>query len=575
MTEKQFRWLTGALIVFAAFLAYANTFANEFVWDDASSILLHQDVQNPARFARLFTHDQHAYGRGQGNFYRPLVSVSFMIDTWLARPSSPGPQSGQPAMSPISPFLYHVSNILWHAAVGVALFALMTLLGAPRPVRLLAPLLYIVHPLHTEAIAYISGRADPMASFFMLAALCCAIGLPEKRNAGWCAGLFGAALLSKESAVIFPFLLLLAVIIVRNRPDSPDTAQKPASLFPLLVCGAMLGGYAVLRMTVLHFGGGGASNAAPLLKRLAEAGQAFALYLQLIFAPRGLHMERTLDGVPASLAVLGWILIAVFVASAIGAYRARKNRLALALGFFLVAWLPISGIFPLNAPMAEHWMYLPMLGFVWAVIEILWMALGRGPLRYALYGACYVACVALVAMTAQRNYDWRSNQSIYVATLEKSPASIRVNFNLGVTYEDITGNPSGARRQFERVLELYRERKAARGETGAAESFYEDELEAHLSLGRIYAGEQLLDQAAYHFELLRRVDVNDSNANTIGKGYLEYAKLLMSVGRADDARKLLDEGIQRIPALKQQKEAYDKAQPSADQPATELQPPAG
>lgn len=569
MTEKQFRILTAALIVFATLLAYANTYANEFVWDDASSILLHQDVRHPSRVLQLFMKDQHAYGRGEGNFYRPLVSLSFMIDAVLSRGQAPVPGTSQ-MQEALSPFVFHISNALWHALAGIAFFALITALKAPRPVRVLAPLLYVVHPLHTEAVAYISGRADPLAGAFVLLALSCAIALPKGKNAVWCGCLFGAALLSKESATIFPFLLLLVALVLRRRPDSEDTTESPRTSFtgPLVVSGVILGVYAALRFTVLRFAGLQESATAPLAQRIKEAGQSFALYVKLVFAPTGLHMERTLDGVPGWTAIAGWLLIVAVVGMTFAAYATKRNRLAFALGFFLLTWFPVSGIFPLNAPMAEHWMYLPLIGFAWAVFELLWEVCGSNPLRYPVYAATYAAVVALISLTAQRNYDWRSNESLYVATLKENPGSIRVNFNLGVTYEDLVGNTSGARRQFERVLDLYRERKEVLGETGDGARYYDDELEAHLSLARIFAAKNLPAKAASHYETLRRVSVNDSNEPLIASAYAEYANLLAAVGQRDEAIQLLSEGMGRVPSLKQRAEQLGRPR----QPATQQLP---
>lgn len=565
MSEKQFRWAVAALLIFAALLAYANSFANDFVWDDASSILLHQDVQNPANILQLFTKDQHAYGRGQGNFYRPLVSLTFMIDTWLSRPVVPeGVQ--QPTQLLLSPFIFHVSNTLWHAAAAIAFFALMTIAGAPRPIRVLAPLLYVVHPLHTEAVTYISGRADPMAGALVLGALCCALAFSANRNVVWSSILFVAALLSKESATIYPFLLLLAVLVLRPalKSDEAGTTAKRSFLLPLISAGVIVGVYAALRFTVLRFASRGESVTSSLMQRVTEAGQAFALYVKLMVVPTNLHMERTLEGVPGWAAAAGWVLIIAFAATAFVAYTAKRERLAFALGFFLITWLPISGIFPLNAPMAEHWMYLPMLGFIWALFEIVWMLAGATVLRYPAYAIGYAACLAFTLVTAQRNYDWRNNESLYVATLKQNPNTIRVAFNLGVTYEDLIGNESGARREFERVLALYKERKETQGNT---DTYFDDEMEAHLSLGRLYAAEQKLNQAAAHFETLRRVSVNESNSEIIANGYLEYARLLASIGRADEAKKLIEEGTSRVPALQQQREAAVRAREAAAQQA--------
>ena len=78
--EMPFRWFAAATLVLLGCIASANSFTGEFVWDDASSILLHKHVQDPARLGQLFREDLHAFGRGQGNFYRPMLAVSFMAD---------------------------------------------------------------------------------------------------------------------------------------------------------------------------------------------------------------------------------------------------------------------------------------------------------------------------------------------------------------------------------------------------------------------------------------------------------------------------------------------------------------
>ncbi|MCH7909056.1 MAG: hypothetical protein IIB38_05500, partial [Candidatus Hydrogenedentes bacterium] len=135
-----------AAIVVLGFVAYANTFHGEFVWDDASSILLHENVQDTSRFFQLFGQDQHAFAGGQGNFYRPLVSASFMLDYALSHPkSSP---TGPPSSSVPEPgtFFFHLSSVSWHVLAAVFLFLLMNALGAPRLVCAVCPLVYVVHP---------------------------------------------------------------------------------------------------------------------------------------------------------------------------------------------------------------------------------------------------------------------------------------------------------------------------------------------------------------------------------------------------------------------------------------------
>src|SRR5512145_2849251 len=89
-SDAGFRRLILLLLALACIAAYANTLSGAWVWDDASSVLLHKHVQDPGRFFQLFREDQHAFGRGQGNFYRPLVSASFMLDYQLSGAPPPG-----------------------------------------------------------------------------------------------------------------------------------------------------------------------------------------------------------------------------------------------------------------------------------------------------------------------------------------------------------------------------------------------------------------------------------------------------------------------------------------------------
>ena len=173
-SESQFRvWVTVAVCL-VGWAAYWNTFSGDFVWDDASSVLLNEHIQDPSFLGQLFREDQHAFGRGQGNFYRPLVNVSFMADYAVAK--RPG---ADPAVFP-----FHVTNTLWHVAAALLLLGLLTAAGAPRFVRAAVPLIYVAHPLHTEAIAYISGRADPMSAAFLFAGT--PVRHPRPRRPGGC-----------------------------------------------------------------------------------------------------------------------------------------------------------------------------------------------------------------------------------------------------------------------------------------------------------------------------------------------------------------------------------------------------
>lgn len=543
MPAGQFRLAAAVLIATAALLAYANTFRGEFVWDDVSSVLLHEHVKDPSQFFQLFREDQHAFGRGQGNFYRPLVAASFMLDYALSKPA---------AGAELSPFLFHATNIFWHAAAAVLLFALLARLSAPRAVQVVAPLLYVVHPLHTEAVSYISGRADMMSAAFMYGGLFLAAGEPVRwgrrvAQVLLVAVCFVGALLSKESAFIFPVLagLLIFRPVAGVEGKLRAYARRSAPFFASV---AILVVYGVLRTTVLHFG----TQAAPdtgLGRRLVEMLQAYALYGRLLVVPTGLHMERTLDGAGVLTALAGALLLAGTVVLAVVSWRRGYRRASLGLIWFLASWLPISGIFPLNAPMAEHWMYVPMAGLIWAATELLYAGARPAKARYGLAGAAFAAGLLFLGLTVNRNRDWHDNESIFLATLEQNPHSTRVQYNLAVTYEDLLGNPSAARRHYEAVIDTYREKK--RGMLGGGkETFYDEELESHLSLGRIYADRRQFNEAAEHFSTVMRVEPNAANRALRATAAFGLGRCFMATGDMQKAAELFKQAAAGRPDLK-------------------------
>ncbi|MFP4192072.1 MAG: hypothetical protein ACLFU6_08390 [Candidatus Hydrogenedentota bacterium] len=551
----------GAAIVLAGLLAYANTVGHDFVWDDASSILLHRHVQDPAQFTQLFQEDQHAFGRGEGNHYRPLTAASFMLDFALAH----GRPEGDPetwGIPDVEAFLFQVSNVLWHILAGVFLLGILTRAGVPLVIRWIVPLLWVAHPLHTQAVAYISGRADPLAAAFMFAAVFLYLqqGGAGRKAAAWTGTLVlgAAAVLSRESAAILPVLLLLfastrphlqrAETLAEDEPASEKPPLHWSHFVPPLIAGAGIVVYGALRLTVLAFAPVMEGPVTPFTQRLVEAFQAFALYIRLLFAPTGLHMERTLDGVPGWVALIGLVLFLACCGLLAYCFWNGRRRAATGMAWFLLTWLPIAGVFPLNAPMAEHWMYVPMAGFWWAIAELIWAKLpsGRAP-QTAFAAAAGALALAFLALTAARNEDWRDNESLYRSTLEHNPNSIRVHFNLAVTYEDLLDNPAGARRHFEQVLALYESREA---EEETVVRFYDDRLEAHLSLGRLYLEAGRYQDAIDNFLVLLQVEPEGRYGAMAGEAAFGIGRALLAAGQTEEALGYFDYASELRPDLR-------------------------
>ncbi len=574
MSESRFNWAVAVLLLLVCCIAYVNTLDGDWVWDDVSSVLLHRHVQQPSQFFQLFREDQHAFGRGQGNFYRPLVAASFMLDYYVSGGPSPDEYDTR-ALPEVSPFLFHVTNMLWHYLAALLFFLLLHQLGAPRFVKMAAPLVFVAHPLHTEAVAYISGRADMMSAVGIFAALCFAVtAIRLERPLLGVAGAalcFVGGLLSKESTLIYPVLLLFVfVYLVTSAPvdkDAKANVDHPRlwRLLPLISSFVILVGYLVLRTTVLRFAEGDAMAAAPLSQRLFETIQSLGVYAQLLFMPVGLHMERTLDNVSSAYALVGALFLVLLIATAALSWKhgaAHSKRIALGLMWLMAAWLPISGIFPLNAPLAEHWMYVPMAGFWWALAEIAWRVCQSSARRQQVAAAIILAtCVVFVVMTAHRNRDWGSNERLFRATLRQNPNTVRVHYNLAVTYDNLMQNYAGARRHYERYLEL---RAAERAADMDQAIFTGDDIEVRLSLGRVLLESGEYVEAVNVLAPLRQLADIDAWRPTAAMASFQAGQALLALGDMAQAHVFFDTAIQMHPELTGEVEGIMSGMPFYD-----------
>ncbi|HOV33487.1 MAG TPA: hypothetical protein PLX23_09005 [Candidatus Hydrogenedens sp.] len=497
-TERKFFFYF--ILICTALLAYANTLDNDWVWDDVSSVLIHKHVQDPKEFFQLFLEDQHAFGRGQGNFYRPLVSVSFMIDYLLSFKSIDVTNTSE--IPNISPLVFHITNSLWHACVVLLIFILLNKLKVPLFVSFWTSLVYCVHPISTEAVAYISGRADMMSTAFMLAGIIICIKYVAEENTVKeylyliaCPLFFVMGLLSKESAYIFPILLTLVLFFISIDKDL-QSSKKEGILkkwIPLFLSIIVAIIYIVFRLTVLNF----SENTATIIKtwseKIVEVGQSFAFYIRVLFFPVRLHMEQTLENTPYWTALFGYVFLLALLFVVYWAWKSKNKRLFISVAWFLITWFPISGFFTLNAPQAEHWMYAPMIGFWWCIFELIHYLIQHKQLlqidkKYLIYSINLLLLVITTVYffaTYLRNEEWKNNETIFKSTLIYNPNTVRVRYNLAVTYEDILKNYPGAKREYQKLIQYY-ERIKKKEKVSEKQILFinEEEIEIWLSCGK-------------------------------------------------------------------------------------------
>jgi len=319
-------------------LCYVNSLPNDFVFDDGPIVSSNPVIRtiSPIQFLKspYWTKQQYA------GIYRPFVVFSLSVDYAIWKRWAPG---------------FRLTNLAVHAINGVLVFSLYQSIAGAGIVPLIAMIIYLVHPVHTEAVTTIVGRSELFAACFLLAAWL----LFRQGRTGWAALAFFLALLSKENAIVLPAVLLLT---------SPR-GRRWIRLLPMIFVALA---YLALRYSVL--GGLGIPVSAQYMggrltyfERLLTSGRVFIQYLILTFYPLHLAGDYDYNAIPIANFVdwdawLGLVLIAATVVTAYF-YRHRNWAVSLGLSFALIAFIPASNwIMPISILMAERFLYLPMIG---------------------------------------------------------------------------------------------------------------------------------------------------------------------------------------------------------------------
>jgi protein O-mannosyl-transferase len=523
------KYLPFCLLAAAVFLVYGNTFRNPFIWDDAQLIIYNPFIKNLMNFPHYFTND--LMRGGSSNFYRPFQTIIYALVYHLYG---------------LKTWPYHLVNILLHTGAAALFFILLRQLYAPG-IALAASLLFAVHPLNTEAVTYIAGTADPL---FM----CLSLGMILAFSRGrYLAGvlLLIPALLSKESALLFPVLCLL-FLWARDGVIPKKTACWLLGLF------AVMAVYAGLRLTVLSFPAH--ITPVPFAERFLSAFKSLLIYLLLLVFPNRLSMDRSFPYLTTPLDP--WFLCGflVFVLTVALLVRYRRRRLLVFPGIWVLCTvLPVSSLIAtLNANISEHWMYPGCIGFFLYLVLLL-QRIGR---RTIVLAAVALIAAGCTARSIVRNTDWNNEEKFYTRSIACFPDSPRMHYNLGVLYKQ--------RGEYEKALAELRQAEQLR----TAVAPQKDTLislmlaETLVKLGRVseagnYYNLVLARMPTHPVALhdMARIALKDGDVNTaVGllqecmranpayqPAYYELGRICLERGSPANAKKLLTVAVQMFP----------------------------
>jgi tetratricopeptide (TPR) repeat protein len=422
-------WRRRALPILAlwafALLAYSNSFRAGFVFDNNSMILRDSRVHAvTSENLRLILTQEYWYKTATSILYRPLTTFSYLLNYAIF---GNGPH---PAGYHWVNFALHAINIALVYLLGLLLFREMEL---KERLALALAAVWAVHPVLTESVTNIVGRADLLAGFGVLAGLLCHVHggtASGGRKLAWLAGLAGATaigLFSKESAVV-----VLAAMLIYDLAFHQTWRARASGYLALAV--SFLAFFYVRGQVLAKLAGG----PIPFVDNpLVDAGffsarltaiKVVGKYLWLLLWPSHLSCDYSYNQIPLSTwgdwkALAAVAACVALAAVAIACYR-RSKPVFFCIAFFFAALAPTSNMLIfIGTIMAERFLYLPSIGFAGCLVLAVYAVCRRLPA--AAPAALAVVCVAFAARTYTRNFDWYDDQSLWSSATQSSPASYK------------------------------------------------------------------------------------------------------------------------------------------------------
>lgn len=531
------RWHAFLVLLTGAFVAYAPSVAGDLIWDDTFLVGTNPFFRSPIFCLEVFRH--WLFPDSLSVYYRPVQNLSYIADYLLWQGT---------------PFGYHISNIIIHTLAGAVLFLLLERLiarFAPQPdappssrARWLAfgiALVWTVHPMHNAAVAYIAGRADPLAAFFAIGAWLLYLHAGELRSrlcrplvyaVAWCSGLL--ALCSKEIAVTWIALFAITELAPGFLFQTPSSARRRISVLTGLIL--LLAAYLQLRHLpeLRHsppIDGAGFSERMLLMLR------ALGDYTGLIFWPATLRMCRTVmsswdySSAAAWHRAIGYEYLSLLGAGTICAFLAGvrcdkpgAGLRRLGVLWFWIGFLPISNLFPLNAQVAEHWIYMPSIGFLLFLAGCA-MALPLGWQRAATVIVA-IGAVGLTVRTRLRSEDWTSPERFYQVTLESGAQDPRIMNNVANALA-----AGGKNAEAEKILRTVL-------------AIRPDYVPARISLGHLLIS---LGRQAEAARLLQSPAGGDRKYARTWAAPLGLARIQMAQGHMEEALAIIDRALVEYP----------------------------
>ena len=403
------------LLFISCLLVYFNSFQNELIynWDDGAYV-----YENPYISSLNWNNIKAIFTSFYPGNYHPLtLLLNALIYHFVGNES----------------FLYHFVQFIFHVLNTFLVYKFISLLQNKKWISIGVALLFAVHPMHVESVAWISEMKDVLYTFFFLLALITYhyyVNKPDKKTKWylWTIFLFILSLLSKPSAVIFS-VVLLAMDLYYERLWRWRTWIEKIPFF-LISLGFGIITLAAQKSAIADIG--------PILKTYERALiviHNYILYLWKFFLPLKLSVAYPYPSriVGGALPTEFFIMPIVFIALCIIVYLLRKDKkFVWGILFFTINLLMVVGIIPIGSMVAnERYTYVPYIGLSFAVLTLMDKYIKNFKINYIIL---IIVVVIFTISAHQRTYVWKNGEALFSDVIKKYPRYPFAYNNRGFLY---------------------------------------------------------------------------------------------------------------------------------------------
>ncbi len=504
--SKSVRVLPVVLILAAAVLPYLHSLRYPFVnWDDFTLIVGNEYIKELS-----WTNIRAMFTPGVVGAFQPLRNLSYAIDHLFW------------GMNPLG---FRLTNLLLYALTCLGVFYFINRLVRSRAAALVGAILFAVHPIHVEAVTWLSARKEVLSGIFYLLGFISYMSGVAGKQVRWryyllSVSLFLLGALSKPTTVSFPAILFLYDLcfvtggklrpaLARLRWHAPYWVVAVAvTAVTIMVSaqGAVLKGF---------HGGSLGSNLSTVAVAFPKS--IALLILPVNLSPRYVSHESVLLLQPEGLISLFSLIMLALVM--LDLWR-RSSLLFFSLAWLVVALMPMSNLVPTSTLIADRYLYIPSFGFCLLAAVAFGNLLGTNPARRFLRALRKVGLIAAVCvlvafsvLSFNRNFVWQDTVALWSNAVEQDPGNTLALYALGGEYMR-SGNLEDAIEAFRRCL--------------IVSPYYTD---ARVALGQCYAMQGNLDRSIFHF---KQALIDTAAARSV---YGDFALVLQARGSYEQAIK--------------------------------------